>query len=83
MLYGTVTEVADRIEQWLTQADVDGFNLLPCPPTEGIGDICDLLVPELTRRGLFRAGFDPGERTLRERYFGAGTLACQAQRAAV
>ena len=83
MLYGTVTEVADRIEQWLAEADVDGFNLLPCPPTEGIADICDLLVPELRRRGLFRAGFDPSERTLRERYFGAGMLACQAQRVAV
>ncbi len=80
MLYGTVTEVADRIEQWLMEADVDGFNLMPCPPTEGIADICDLLVPELQRRGLFRAGFDPRERTLRERYFGAGMLACQAQR---
>jgi FMN-dependent oxidoreductase (nitrilotriacetate monooxygenase family) len=79
MLYGTVDQVADRMEQWLTEADVDGFNLLPCPPTEGIADICTLLVPELRRRGLFRAAFDPAERTLRERYFGAGVRSCRAE----
>ncbi|HEU4425045.1 MAG TPA: LLM class flavin-dependent oxidoreductase [Pilimelia sp.] len=73
-LFGTVEQVADRIEQWLTVADVDGFNLLPCPPSAGIDDICDLLVPELQRRGLFRTAYDEGERTLRERYFGAGNV---------
>jgi FMN-dependent oxidoreductase (nitrilotriacetate monooxygenase family) len=71
-LFGTPEQVADRIEQWLEVAGVDGFNLIPCPPTPGMTDICDLLVPELQRRGLFRRGYDPAERTLRERYFGAG-----------
>jgi alkanesulfonate monooxygenase SsuD/methylene tetrahydromethanopterin reductase-like flavin-dependent oxidoreductase (luciferase family) len=71
-LYGTPEQVADRMEQWLEQAGIDGFNLLPCPPSGGIDDICDLLVPELQRRGLFRRAYDPAERTLRERYFGAG-----------
>lgn len=54
---------------------MDGFNLIPCPTTQGIDDICDLLVPELQRRGLFRTAYDPAERTLRERYFGAGAPA--------
>lgn len=71
-LAGTPSEVADRMEEWMTVAGVDGFNLLPCPPSEGVDDICDLLVPELQRRGLFRTAYDPAERTLRERYFGAG-----------
>ncbi|TBL28028.1 LLM class flavin-dependent oxidoreductase, partial [Verrucosispora sp. SN26_14.1] len=71
-LFGTPEQVADRMEQWLTVADVDGFNLIPCPPSDGIDDICDLLVPELQRRGLFRTAYDPAETTLRERYFGAG-----------
>jgi hypothetical protein len=31
-----------------------------------------VLVPELQRRGLFRTEYDPAEKTLRERYFGAG-----------
>jgi alkanesulfonate monooxygenase SsuD/methylene tetrahydromethanopterin reductase-like flavin-dependent oxidoreductase (luciferase family) len=77
-LFGTVDEVADRMEEWMTRAGVDGFNLIPCPTTAGIDDICDLLVPELQRRGLFRIAYDPAERTLRERYFGAGNSACTA-----
>jgi long-chain alkane monooxygenase len=71
-LFGTAEQVADRMEEWLTVADVDGFNLIPCPPTEGLTDICELLIPELQRRGLFRTAYDPAETTLRERYFGAG-----------
>jgi FMN-dependent oxidoreductase (nitrilotriacetate monooxygenase family) len=72
MLCGTPGEVADQMERWVELAGVDGFNLVPCPPSGGIDDICDLLVPELQRRGLFRTGYDPAETTLRERYFGAG-----------
>jgi long-chain alkane monooxygenase len=71
-LFGTAAEVADQMERWLEQSGVDGFNLFPCPPSSGVRDICDLLVPELQRRGLFRTSYDPAERTLRERYFGAG-----------
>jgi len=71
-LFGTVEHVADRMEEWMELAGVDGFNLFPCPPSAGVRDICELLVPELQRRGLFRRAYDPAERTLRERYFGAG-----------
>jgi FMN-dependent oxidoreductase (nitrilotriacetate monooxygenase family) len=70
-LVGTPVQVADRMEEWMA-AGIDGFNLLPCPPTSGIEGICDLLVPELQRRGVFRRVYDPTELTLRERYFGAG-----------
>ncbi|GAA1766971.1 NtaA/DmoA family FMN-dependent monooxygenase [Luedemannella helvata] len=72
MLFGTPEQVADRMEEYVEVAGVDGFNLFPCPPSSGIDDICDLLVPELQRRGLFRKAYDPAETTLRERYFGAG-----------
>lgn len=68
-LFGTVEEVASRMEQWLEVAGVDGFNLIPCPPSGGIDDICDLLIPHLQQRGLFRTAYVPGQ-TLRERYFG-------------
>ena len=77
-LFGTVEEVADRMQEWQDVADVDGFNLIPCPTTQGIDDICSLLVPELQRRGVFRTAYDPAERTLRERYFGAGSTECLA-----
>jgi FMN-dependent oxidoreductase (nitrilotriacetate monooxygenase family) len=72
MLFGTVEDVADQMERWIATAGIDGFNLVPCPPATGVDDICHLLVPELQRRGLFRTAYDPAERTLRERYFGAG-----------
>ncbi len=71
-LFGTPQEVADQMEEWMTTTGVDGFNLLPCPPSSGIDDICDRLIPELQRRGLFRKAYNPTEETLRERYFGSG-----------
>jgi len=71
-LVGTAAEVADTMQEWIDVAGIDGFNLLPCPPSAGVDDICDLLVPELQRRGAFRRAYDPAEQTLRERYFGAG-----------
>src|ERR1022692_3905891 len=70
MLFGTPDQVADRMEEWIERTGIDGFNLMPCPPTRGIRDLCELLVPELQRRGLQRKAYDPAERTLRERYFG-------------
>ena len=72
MLFGTPTQVADRMEEWLERSGVDGFNLMPCPPTRGLRGLCELLVPELQRRGLMRKAYDPAETTLRERYFGVG-----------
>jgi long-chain alkane monooxygenase len=77
VLFGTPTEVADRMEEWLERTGIDGFNLMPCPPTRGIDDLCDLLIPELQRRGLFRTEYDTAQRTLRERYFGADHSAYQ------
>ena len=68
-LFGTAEEVADRMEQWVEVAGVDGFNLIPCPPSDGVTDICDLLIPQLQARGMFRTAYQPGQ-TLRERYFG-------------
>lgn len=75
-LFGTAEQVADRMEEWTEVAGVDGFNLIPCPPSAGVDDICDLLIPVLQRRGLFRTAYDPAQRTLRERYFGAGRATC-------
>jgi long-chain alkane monooxygenase len=73
-LFGTAQQVADRMAEWVEVAGVDGFNLIPCPPSAGLDDICDLLVPELQRRGMFRTAYEPG--TLRERYLGAGQPYC-------
>jgi long-chain alkane monooxygenase len=71
-LLGTPEQIADQMEEFLAKSGADGFNLMPCPPSTGIDDICDLIVPELQRRGLFRREYGPACETLRERYFGAG-----------
>ena len=71
-LFGTPEQVANRMEEWIDRTGIDGFNLMPCPPSRGIRDLCELLVPELQRRGLMRKSYDPAQRTLRERYLGAG-----------
>ncbi|MEV0289170.1 NtaA/DmoA family FMN-dependent monooxygenase [Kribbella sp. NPDC050820] len=67
-LVGTPAQVADRMEQWLERTGIDGFNLSPIPGTSGVDDLCDLLMPELRRRGLIRT--DDVPMTLRERYQG-------------
>jgi FMN-dependent oxidoreductase (nitrilotriacetate monooxygenase family) len=72
VLFGTPSQIADRMQEWIERTGIDGFNLMPCPPSRGLRDLCDLLVPELQRRGLLRKAYDPAERTLRERYLGAG-----------
>lgn len=78
-LIGTPGQVADRLETWLERTGVDGFNLMPCPPTAGLDAYCRLLAPELRRRGLV-----PPNRveplTLRERYLGAGVRDYQRAR---
>lgn len=71
-LLGTPDQIADQMEEFTARSGVDGFNLIPCPPSPGIDDICALLVPELQRRGLFRKQYGPEGETLRDRYFGHG-----------
>lgn len=73
-LFGTPEQIAERMEEWLARADLDGFNLFPCPPSSGVDDICELVVPELQRRGMFRTAYDANATTLRERYRGIGTI---------
>ncbi|AWT53006.1 LLM class flavin-dependent oxidoreductase [Mycolicibacterium smegmatis] len=72
VLVGSATEVADELERWVDQADVDGFNLAYVTTPGTFEDFARLVVPELRRRGRVP---EPGERvTLRERLGGAGPL---------
>ncbi|MEF2978567.1 NtaA/DmoA family FMN-dependent monooxygenase [Subtercola sp. YIM 133946] len=61
---GTATSVADQMQQWFEAEACDGFMISPPYMPEGLDAVCDLLVPELQRRGLFRTEY-PGE-TLRD-----------------
>ena len=68
---GTPELVADKIESWLDEDDIDGINLVQYLSFDTARDFIELVVPELRRRGRFRERYRDGE-TLRERLFGAG-----------
>lgn len=67
---GTPTHVADQIERWVRETDLDGFNLRQFLTPGTAEDFVGLVVPELQRRGLYRTRYE--ESTLRERLFGPG-----------
>jgi FMN-dependent oxidoreductase (nitrilotriacetate monooxygenase family) len=70
VLTGTPHDVADGMEAWIDATGVDGFNLAFVVAHETFGDITDLLVPELQRRGRYKQRYADG--TLRGKLFGAG-----------
>jgi FMN-dependent oxidoreductase (nitrilotriacetate monooxygenase family) len=67
---GTAEEVADKIQYWVEETDIDGFNITQILSPDSLRDFVELVVPELQRRGLFRVEYE--EATLRERLFGQG-----------
>ncbi|MBS0529486.1 MAG: LLM class flavin-dependent oxidoreductase, partial [Proteobacteria bacterium] len=60
VVVGTPQSVADAIETWVEQTDVDGLNLCYAVMPESFEDVADMLVPELIRRGLYKRGYEPG-----------------------
>jgi alkanesulfonate monooxygenase SsuD/methylene tetrahydromethanopterin reductase-like flavin-dependent oxidoreductase (luciferase family) len=62
---GTPGELADLLLGWRQAAGLDGFRLRPGALPHDLEQITRVLVPELRRRGAFRAGY--AESTLRER----------------
>src|SRR5205814_2117002 len=70
LVVGTREQVADAIEAWFDQTDVDGLNVPFAVSPGDFEDITEMLVPELTRRGLYKDAYAKG--TLREKLFGAG-----------
>jgi long-chain alkane monooxygenase len=72
-IVGSATQVADELQAWVDEADVDGFNLSRTVVPESYEDFVDLIVPELQNRGLYKTAYAPG--TLRHKLFGeADTL---------
>jgi FMN-dependent oxidoreductase (nitrilotriacetate monooxygenase family) len=69
-IVGGPATVADELQAWVEETDVDGFNLAYAVTHETFVDIVEHLVPELQKRGAYRTQYPPG--TLREKLFGAG-----------
>ena len=69
-IVGSAAQVADALQEWVAEADVDGFNLSRTVAPECWEAVVDLLVPELQARGVYKTAYAPG--TYREKLFGAG-----------
>ncbi|ATU94920.1 hypothetical protein BLM14_24615 (plasmid) [Phyllobacterium zundukense] len=58
IILGTPLEIADRMELWFEERAADGFNVMPPYFPGGFDDFCDLVVPILQERGLFRTAYE-------------------------
>ena len=81
VVIGTPEKVADEIEAWFDQTDVDGLNVPFAVSPGDFEDITDMLVPELMRRGRYKDAYRQG--TLREKLFGPGRARLAAPHPAV
>lgn len=68
---GSPSTVADELERWVREADVDGFNLGYVTTPGTFEDVVDLLVPELRARGIYPQKQRDGL-TAREKIYGVG-----------
>ncbi len=67
---GGPARVADELQEWVEETDVDGFNLAYAVTPETFESIVDHLVPELQKRGAYKQDYAKG--TLRQKLFGGG-----------
>ncbi|UNI18439.1 Alkanesulfonate monooxygenase [Purpureocillium takamizusanense] len=69
LFVGTPSQVADGLETWVREADVDGFNFAYVVFPQSFEDIIELLVPELRKRGLFWDDYAVPGGTYRENFY--------------
>jgi FMN-dependent oxidoreductase (nitrilotriacetate monooxygenase family) len=69
---GSPATVADALEDWVKETDVDGFNVAYAVSHETFEDIIKYLIPELQKRGVYPTSYNEG--TLREKLFGYSKL---------
>lgn len=67
---GTPDVVADQIEAWIDQTDLDGFNVYQAVTPNTLKDFVELIVPELQRRDRYRKQYE--DSSFRDRLFGQG-----------
>ena len=69
-IVGAPEQVADQLISWVSEADVDGFNLSRTVVPECLESFIDLVVPVLQERGAYKRDYAPG--TYRQKLFGRG-----------
>jgi alkanesulfonate monooxygenase len=70
VVVGSPQSVADQLQAWVNETDIDGFNLAYAVTPESFSDFVELVVPELQHRGVYKLDYAPG--TLREKLYGKG-----------
>lgn len=65
---GTPEVVADKMEQWIEETGVDGFNIAYAVTPGTFEEFVEYVIPILQERGLVRKEYDEG--TLRKNLFG-------------
>ena len=68
ILAGSPTTVANQLQAWFQESDLDGFNLAYTVMPESVEDFVNLVVPVLQERGLYKASYQPG--SFREKLYG-------------
>jgi FMN-dependent oxidoreductase (nitrilotriacetate monooxygenase family) len=58
LLVGTAEMIADRLQDLFESGCCDGFMLCPSLTPSGYEEFCQMVVPELQRRGLFRSEYE-------------------------
>jgi long-chain alkane monooxygenase len=67
---GSGAHVADSLQEWVEETDVDGFNLAYAITPGSFEQFVDHVVPELTGRGAYQSDYAPG--TFRNKLLGKG-----------
>jgi alkanesulfonate monooxygenase SsuD/methylene tetrahydromethanopterin reductase-like flavin-dependent oxidoreductase (luciferase family) len=67
---GSGVRVADTLQEWVEETDVDGFNLAYAITPGSFADFITHVVPVLTQRGAYQSEYAPG--TLRNKLLGRG-----------
>ena len=63
-------EIADQLQEWVEETDVDGFNLAYAITPGTFEDVVEFVIPELRNRGAYPEEYAPG--SLRNKLHGAG-----------
>ena len=69
-IVGSGVEIADQLQEWVDETDVDGFNLAYAITPGTFEDVVEFVIPELQRRGAYPTEYVEG--TLRQKLHGRG-----------
>ncbi len=70
VITGSPVTVADQLQHWMDETDLDGFNLAYTVVPECFDDFVSKVVPELQNRGIYKTAYTRA--TLRHKLFGRG-----------